>query len=80
MAPPNYFGVFLDIPLITVDSARVTEQLGLTLTPLEAGLRATYTWYAQQPRVTRYYAWEDALLHDAGARRTRSAAGIDQLT
>jgi len=70
MAPPNYFGVFLDIPPITVDSSRVTEQLGLALTPLEAGLRETYAWYAQQPRVARDYAWEDALMQDAGARRT----------
>ena len=62
MAPPNYFGVFLDIPAITVDSARVTEQLGLALTPLEEGMRETYAWYAEQPRVVRDYAWEDALL------------------
>ena len=62
MAPPNYFGVYLDIPAITVDSARVTEQLGLALTPLEEGMRETYAWYAQQPTVVRDYAWEDALL------------------
>jgi len=65
MAPPNYFGVYLDIPPITIDASRVTEQLGLALTPLEAGMRETHAWYAQQPRVERDYAWEDALL--AGA-------------
>jgi hypothetical protein len=42
----------------------VTEQLELTLTPLEAGMRETYAWYAQQPRVARDYAWEDALLRE----------------
>ncbi|WP_309669141.1 NAD-dependent epimerase/dehydratase family protein [Gemmatimonas sp.] len=62
MQPPNYFGVYLDIPAITANSTRVTEQLGLTLTPLEDGMRETYAWYAQQPRVARDYAWEDALL------------------
>lgn len=62
MQPPNYFGVYLDIPAITVTSARVTDQLGLTLTPLEHGMRETYAWYAAQPRVARDYAWEDALL------------------
>jgi nucleoside-diphosphate-sugar epimerase len=62
MQPPNYFGVYLDLPVITVDSSRVTEQLGLTLTPLEAGMRDTYAWHAQQPRVARDYGWEDALL------------------
>ena len=62
MGPPNYFGVYLDIPAITVNAARVTEQLGLALTPLEDGMRETYAWYAQQPRVVRDYAWEDAVL------------------
>lgn len=66
MQPPNYFGVYLDIPAITVTSARVTEQLGLTLTPLLDGMRDTYAWYAEQPHVTRDYAWEDALLRSAG--------------
>lgn len=62
MAPPNYFGVYLDIPAITAHSSRVSEQLGLTLTPLEEGLRETFAWYRQQPRVQRDYAWEDAVL------------------
>ena len=66
MQPPNYFGVYLDIPAITVNAARVTEQLGLTLTPLEDGMRDTYSWYAQQPRTTRDYAWEDTLLASDG--------------
>jgi nucleoside-diphosphate-sugar epimerase len=66
MQPPNYFGVYLDLPAITVDSSGVTEQLGLTLTPLEAGMGDTYAWYAAQPRVTRDYAWEDALLASDG--------------
>ncbi len=67
MEPPNYFGVYLDIPAITADPARVTEQLGLTLTPLEDGMRETYAWYEQQPRVARDYSWEDAVLKDIGA-------------
>ncbi len=64
MQPPNYFGVYLDIPAITVDSSRVTDELGLTLTPLEAGMRETHAWYAAQSRGPRDYAWEDALLAD----------------
>lgn len=66
MAPPNYFGVYLDIPAITARSARVTDELGITLTPLEEGLRATFAWYRQQPRVARDYAWEDAVLAGVG--------------
>ncbi|MBC7840811.1 MAG: NAD-dependent epimerase/dehydratase family protein [Gemmatimonadaceae bacterium] len=64
MQPPNYFGVYLDIPAITADSTRVTTQLGLALTPLEDGMRETFAWHETQPRVTRDYAWEDAVLRD----------------
>jgi len=69
MQPPNYFGVYLDIPAITVDPSRVSDELGLTLTPLEDGMRETYAWHVQQPRVLRDYAWEDAVLsgNDAAA-------------
>jgi 2'-hydroxyisoflavone reductase len=66
MAPPNYFGVYLDIPAITADSSRITEELGLALTPLEDGLRETFAWYRQQPRTTRDYAWEDTVLERDG--------------
>lgn len=66
MAPPNYFGVYLDIPAITARSARVTDELGITLTPLEEGLRATFAWYREQPRVARDYAWEDKVLAGVG--------------
>ena len=62
MQAPYYFGVYLDLPAITVQSARVTDELGLTLTPLEEGMREAYAWYAQQPRVARDYTWDDALL------------------
>ncbi|HYW50448.1 MAG TPA: NAD-dependent epimerase/dehydratase family protein [Gemmatimonadaceae bacterium] len=62
MAPPHYFGVYLDIPPITVESARVTAQLGLTLTTLEDGMRDTYAWHAQRPSVARDYSWEDTVL------------------
>ena len=64
MQPPNYFGVYLDIPAITADSTRVTDELGLTPTSLQDGMSETYAWYAAQLRVTRDYAWEEALLLD----------------
>jgi 2'-hydroxyisoflavone reductase len=62
MQPPNYFGVYLDIPAITASTARVTEQLGLSLTPLDEGMRETYAWHTQQPQVPRDYNWDDAVL------------------
>jgi nucleoside-diphosphate-sugar epimerase len=62
MAPPFYFGAYLDVPPITVRSDRAREELGLELTPLEDGLRETFRWYEQQPRSQRDYSWEDSAL------------------
>jgi 2'-hydroxyisoflavone reductase len=61
-APPLYFGVYLDLPPITVRSERVRKELGLELTPLEDGLRETYRWYQQQQRPRADFSWEDRLL------------------
>lgn len=62
MAPPLYFGTYLDVPPISMHVERVRADLGLDLTPLEEGLRATYGWYAEQERPAQDYAWEDALI------------------
>ena len=61
-APPLYFGVYLDIPSITVRIARARAELGLELTPLDEGLRETYRWYQQQERPRPDFSWEDRLL------------------
>jgi 2'-hydroxyisoflavone reductase len=61
-SPPYYFGVYLDIPPITVRTDRVRSELGLELTPLEDGLRETYRWYRQQQRPQPDFSWEDRLL------------------
>jgi nucleoside-diphosphate-sugar epimerase len=61
-SPPYYFGVYLDIPSITVRADRVRSELGLELTPLEDGLRETYRWYGQQQRPQPDFSWEDRLL------------------
>ena len=61
-APPLYFGVYLDIPPITVRSDRVRSELGLELTALEDGLHETYRWYEQQQRTQPDFSWEDRLL------------------
>ena len=62
MAPPLYFGAYLDVPPITVRAARVQDDLGLTLTPLELGLHEAHAWYVQQQRPRPDYTWEDGLL------------------
>ena len=64
LAPPLYFGVYLDVPPITVLSDRVRSELGLELTPLERGLRETFPWYEQQERPRPDFAWEDEVLGD----------------
>jgi nucleoside-diphosphate-sugar epimerase len=62
-APRCYFGVYLDIPPISVRANRIRSELGLQLTPLADGLRETYRWYQQQQqRPQPDYSWEDSLL------------------
>lgn len=68
-APPFYFGVYLDIPPITVRGDRLRSELQLELRPLEEGLRETYLWYARQQRPPADYSWEDGLIAAAGAAR-----------
>ena len=62
LAPPFYFGVYLDVPPITVRTDRVRSELGLELTRLEDGLRETFRWYEQQQRPRPDYSWEDRAL------------------
>ena len=64
--PPLYFGVFLDIPPITVSGARLRDLLGLELTPLEAGLQETFEWYRGQERPGPDVEWEDRILESVG--------------
>jgi nucleoside-diphosphate-sugar epimerase len=70
LAPPYYFGAYLDVPPITVLADRVRREIGLELTPLERGLRDTFQWYEQQQRPTPDFAWEDRALSTANVRAT----------
>jgi nucleoside-diphosphate-sugar epimerase len=67
LAPPYYFGVYLDVPPITVRPDRVRAELGLELTPMEDGLRQTFRWYEQQQRPRPDFSWEDEVLRERGA-------------
>lgn len=64
--PPLYFGVFLDIPPITVSGERARELLGLDPTPLEPGLQETFEWYRSQERPEPAVEWEDEILESVG--------------
>ncbi len=57
-----YFGEFLDPPPITEEIEKVPRVLGLTPTPLDTALRATFAWYRTQPRRPVDYTFEDQLL------------------
>ena len=65
MSPPLYFGAYLDVPPITVIPDRVRSELGLELTPLEAGFAEAFRWYKQQDRPKPDFSWEDKAI---GAR------------
>jgi 2'-hydroxyisoflavone reductase len=62
LAPPLYFGAYLDLPEITVRAHRVTGLLGVDLTPWEEGLRDTFRWYAGLHRPVPDWSWEDRLI------------------
>ena len=68
MHPPFYFGVYLDLPPLTIRTERVRTELGLELVPLEEGLRETYRWYEQQARARPDVSWEEKLLAGAETR------------
>jgi 2'-hydroxyisoflavone reductase len=62
LAPPLYFGAYLDVPPITVSGDLARDLLGLELTPFDEGLRQTFEWYRAQERPAPDVEWEDALL------------------
>ena len=62
MAPPLYFGAYLDLAPITVKNDRARNELGLELIPMADGLRETFRWYRSQMRPAADYAWEDGVL------------------
>lgn len=62
MAPPYYFGAYLDVPSITARADRVRTDLGLELEPLEEGFRETFQWYRAQKRPPADFSFYDKAL------------------
>jgi nucleoside-diphosphate-sugar epimerase len=60
---PYYFGEYLDVPPITMNTGKLTRTLKVKMTPLEAGLKETYRWYTRnhKPRATGF-DFDDKLL------------------
>jgi 2'-hydroxyisoflavone reductase len=69
MAPPFYFGVYLDVPPIVARIDRVRRELGLDPVPFDQGLRETFEWYQGQEWPESDFSWEDGLLAEAGGSR-----------
>ena len=57
-----YFGEFLDLPPLRSVVEKAPRMLGVTPTPLEDALAATFAWYQTQPRRPQDYAFEDRLI------------------
>lgn len=63
---PLYFGEYYDLPPITENTSRVRRELGVSITPLAAGLAETYAWYfARGPKRNPDFAFEDKLIREA---------------
>jgi 2'-hydroxyisoflavone reductase len=65
LGPTIYFGELLDLPPHTSAVDKVERVLGLTPTPLEKALRASFDWYMAQPQRAVDYTFEDGLLLNA---------------
>lgn len=63
MAPPLYFGVYYDLPPITMVITKAQRVLEFKPTGFAEGLKETYRWYCrhwQKPKLD--YSFEDSLL------------------
>jgi nucleoside-diphosphate-sugar epimerase len=70
MKPPLYFGVYYDLPPITLITAKAQRMLKLKTTTFEEGLKATYRWYARNHKAPKAdFTFEDAMLAQARATR-----------
>jgi nucleoside-diphosphate-sugar epimerase len=75
MGPNLYFGVYLDIPPITMIVTKAQRVIGFKATPLPEGFKDTYRWYVRhQPKRPIDWAFEDKLLAIAQAHAAAAAA------
>jgi hypothetical protein len=67
MGPKMYFGVYFDLPAITVVVNKAQRILKFKPVEFNAGLKETYRWYVRHKFPKPDYSFEDALI----ARRRR---------
>lgn len=67
MVAPLYFGVYFDMPAITMVVTKAQRVLRFKPTPFAEGLKETYRWYLKNRTKDRVdYAFEDRLLAHSG--------------
>jgi nucleoside-diphosphate-sugar epimerase len=67
MGPKLYYGMYYDLPPITQVVTKAQRMLDFHPTDFHAGLKETYRWYLKHhEKNTHNYAFEDALLAEAG--------------
>jgi len=66
MGPKLYFGVYLDMPAITLVVNKAQRVLKFKPVDFAAGLRETYRWYLRHKGYPKpEYGFEDALIESA---------------
>ena len=68
MGPKMYFGIYFDLPAITVVVNKAQRMLKFKPVDFAAGLKETYRWYVRHsPFPKPDYSFEDALIASAPA-------------
>ncbi|MBI4891589.1 MAG: NAD-dependent epimerase/dehydratase family protein [Acidobacteria bacterium] len=62
MGPNLYFGMYFDLPPITMVISKAQRVLTFKPTPFADGLKETYKWYVRNHKRTMDYGFEDHLL------------------
>lgn len=76
MGPKLYFGIYFDLPPVTMIVTKAQRVLSFKQTPLPQGLKETYRWYVRhQTKRQIDFSFEDRLLAAAQAHAAAAAAG-----
>jgi nucleoside-diphosphate-sugar epimerase len=67
MGPKLYFGVYFDLPAITVVVNKAQRILKFKPVEFNAGLKETYRWYVRHKFPKPDYSFEDAIIASAPA-------------
>jgi len=75
MKQPLYFGMYFDLPPITMVTAKAQRVLKFKSTPFADGLKQTFRWYMKYHKSSKQdYTFEDALLALPQPQQARASA------